>query len=80
MPIALWSYPTDPPEAKASPIQNPRSIEILFAMSENVAVPLSAATTKYGSSMSWRTTLSGATTSPFIKLSVTSSNAPINIW
>ena len=23
MPIALWSYPTEPPEANASPSQNP---------------------------------------------------------
>ena len=46
MPIPLWSYPTDPPEAKASPSQKPRSKAILLAMSEKVAVPLSAATTK----------------------------------
>ncbi len=46
MPIALWSYPTEPPEANASPSQKPYSAEIEFARSENVAVPLSAATTR----------------------------------
>ncbi len=46
MPIFLWSYPLDPPEANASPSQNPWSREIALAMSEKVAVPLSAATTR----------------------------------
>ena len=46
IPIALWSYPTEPPEANASPSQNPYSFATPFAMSENVAVPLSAATTR----------------------------------
>jgi hypothetical protein len=36
----------EPPEAKASPSQKPRSIAIALATSEKVAVPLSAATTK----------------------------------
>ena len=35
-----------------------------LAMSENVAVPLSAATTRYGSSPSWRTTSAGGTMRP----------------
>ena len=45
MPIALWSYPCEPPEAKASPSQKPYSAEMPLAMSEKVAVPLSAAAT-----------------------------------
>ena len=44
--IALWSYPAEPPEAKASPSQKPRAVETSLAMSEKVAVPLSAATTR----------------------------------
>ena len=52
IPSSLWSYPVDPPEANASPSQKPYSAEIAFAVSENVAVPLSAATTRYGSSSS----------------------------
>ena len=46
MPIALWSDPAEPPEANASPNQKPEETAIEFAMSENVAVPLSAATTR----------------------------------
>ncbi|CAB4852455.1 unannotated protein [freshwater metagenome] len=46
MPIALWSYPTDPPEAKASPSQKPQDKAISLAISLKVAVPLSAATTR----------------------------------
>ena len=46
MPIALWSYPAEPPDANASPSQKPLSTEIWLAMSEKVAVPLSAATTR----------------------------------
>ena len=46
MPIALWSYPTEPPDAKASPSQKPYFPATPFAMSENEAVPLSAATTR----------------------------------
>ena len=46
MPIFLWSYPDDPPEANASPSQKPYSPATSFAMSEKVAVPLSAATTR----------------------------------
>ena len=46
MPIALWSYPTEPPLAKASPSQKLCSSAIALATSEKVAVPLSAATTK----------------------------------
>ncbi|MGD0090248.1 MAG: hypothetical protein ABSE73_10030 [Planctomycetota bacterium] len=46
MPIPLWSYPSEPPEAKASPSQKPRAFAISFAVSEKVAVPLSAATTR----------------------------------
>src|SRR5208283_3323454 len=45
-PIARWSYPADPPEAKASPSQNPYSSTIALAKSEKVAVRLSAATTR----------------------------------
>ena len=78
MPIFLWSYPADPPDANASPSQNPYFREISFAMSENVAVPLSAATTRYGSSPSWRTTSGGGTTLPPSRLSVTSSSALIS--
>jgi hypothetical protein len=52
MPIALWSYPADPPDANASPSQKPYSSAISLAMSLNVAVPLSAATTRYASSSS----------------------------
>ncbi len=46
MAIFLWSYPAEPPDANASPSQNPYSSEIALAMSEKVAVPLSAATTR----------------------------------
>ncbi len=46
MPMPLWSYPAEPPEAKASPSQNPYSAAIPLARSEKVAVPLSAATTR----------------------------------
>ena len=46
MPIFLWSYPAEPPDANASPSQNRFRTEISLAMSENVAVPLSAATTR----------------------------------
>src|SRR3546814_5273203 len=42
------------------------------------SVPLSAATTRYGSSPSWRTTLSGCTTSPSTRLSVMSSMPLMN--
>jgi hypothetical protein len=42
-------------------------------MSENVAVPLSAATTRYASSLSYRTTSRGGTMSPATMLSVMSS-------
>ena len=59
--------------------QNPRRIAISFAVSENVAVPLSAATTRYGSSASCRTTCWGGTTWPDSRLSVTSSIAEMNI-
>ena len=78
MPIFLWSYPAEPPDANASPSQNPYCLEIAFAMSENVAVPLSAATTRYGSSPSWRTTSGGGTVLPPSRLSVTSSRAEMN--
>ena len=78
IPMALWSYPTEPPEAKASPSQNPYSAATPLAMSENVAVPLSAATTRYGSSSSWRTTRRGGTTSVPTRLSVRSSSEPMN--
>ncbi len=50
IPIFLWSYPAEPPEAKASPSQKPYSAASALAVSEKVAVPLSAATTRYGSS------------------------------
>ena len=46
MPMALWSYPAEPPDAKASSSQYPYSCALALAMSENVAVPLSAATTR----------------------------------
>ena len=46
MPIALWSYPAEPPEANASPSQKPYEPATSLAMSLNVAVPLSAATTR----------------------------------
>jgi hypothetical protein len=36
----------EPPEANASPSQKPYSAEMPLAMSEKVAVPLSAATTR----------------------------------
>ena len=42
----LWSYPTLPPEAKASPSQKPYWAETLLAVSLRWAVPLSAATTR----------------------------------
>jgi hypothetical protein len=41
-----------------------RASAISLAMSENVAVPLSAATTRYGSSPSWRTTAAAARPRP----------------
>ena len=44
--------------------RSPRSAATRFATSERCAVPLSAATTRYGSSPSWRTTRAGATTQP----------------
>ncbi len=47
MPIFLWSYPAEPPEAKASPSQKSYSVWATeLARSEKVAVPLSAATTR----------------------------------
>ena len=46
IPIFLWSYPCEPPEANASPSQNPYAFAISLATSEKVAVPLSAATTR----------------------------------
>ena len=46
MPRRLWSYPLDPPDAKASPSQKPRSVLTRLARSENDAVPRSAATTR----------------------------------
>ena len=46
MPMALWSYPAEPPDAKASSSQYSYSCALALAMSENVAVPLSAATTR----------------------------------
>ena len=46
MPIFLWSYPAEPPEANASPSQKSYSAAMALAMSEKVAVPLSAATTR----------------------------------
>jgi hypothetical protein len=52
--------------------QKPYSAEIALATSEKLAVPLSAATTRYGSSGSRRTTRSGGTTSPPTRLSVRS--------
>ena len=77
IPIALWSYPVRPPEAKASPSQYPYSMEMSLARSLNVAVPLSAATTRYGSSSSWTTVSGGWTTvgpsGPGTRLSVRSS-------
>ncbi len=74
IPSFLWSYPTDPPEANASSSQNPYSAATAFAVSENVAVPLSAATTRYVSSSSRTRTASGCTTAPSTRLSVTSSS------
>ena len=50
--MPLWLKPAEPPEANASPSQNPYSADKALAMSEKSAVPLSAATTKYGSSPS----------------------------
>ena len=47
--------PLEPPDANASPSQKPYSIAIALAVSESAAVPLSAATTRYGSSPSKRT-------------------------
>jgi hypothetical protein len=78
MPIFLWSYPAEPPDANASPSQKSLLTEISLARSENVAVPLSAATTRYGSSPSWRTTSRGGTILPLRMLSVTSSSAVMN--
>ncbi len=46
IPIFLWSYPCEPPEANASPSQYPYLADISLATSEKVAVPLSAATTR----------------------------------
>ncbi len=46
IPSALWSKPALPPDANASPSQKPYSSATPFAVSENVAVPLSAATTR----------------------------------
>ena len=71
MAIFLWSYPAEPPEAKASPSQKPYSAETALAMSENVAVPLSAATTSRGHRRHAGTTFCGGTTSA-TKLSVMS--------
>ena len=48
-------------------------------MSENFAVPLSAATTRYGSSPSWRTTSGGGTTTPPAIVSVTSRSPDMNV-
>ncbi len=79
IPSSLWSYPCEPPEAKASPSQKPYSAATALAVSERCAVPLSAATTRYGSSPSWRTTPSGGTTRPSTKLSVTSRRPRISV-
>ena len=49
-----------------------------LARSEKVAVPLSAATTRYGSSPSRRTTPAGGTSSPLTRLSVRSRSAETN--
>ena len=46
IPIFLWSYPTLPPDANASPSQKPYWEETRLAVSERWAVPLSAATTR----------------------------------
>ena len=46
IPTSLWSYPFEPPEAKASSSQKPYSVAIALAVSEKGAVPLSAATTR----------------------------------
>jgi hypothetical protein len=48
MPIFLWSYPAEPPEAKASSSQKPCSCAMVLAMSEKVAVPLSAGDDQIG--------------------------------
>src|SRR4249920_2348568 len=82
IPSSLWSYPVDPPEANASPSQYPYSAEMAFAVSENVAVPLSAATTRYGSSSSATTTDGGCTTAPSTRLSVRSSmlRTKVSYW
>ena len=50
-----------------------------LAMSEKDAVPLSAATTRYGSSPSRRTTCCGTTTLPSTRLSVMSSSALMKV-
>ena len=46
IPTTLWSYPFEPPEAKASSSQKPYSAATALAVSEKGAVPLSAATTR----------------------------------
>jgi len=47
LPIFLWSYPAEPPDAKASPSQKLYSFRATrLAVSEKAAVPLSAATTR----------------------------------
>ena len=78
IPTFLWSYPWLPPDAKASPSQKPYWLETLLAVSDRWAVPLSAATTRYGSSPSWRTTSGGWSTWPSTMLSVTSSRPETN--
>ena len=79
MPMRLWSYPDEPPLANASPSQKSYSAATPLAMSEKVAVPLSAATTRYGSSPSRRRTSRGATALPSTRLSVTSSRPETNV-
>ncbi len=79
IPSALWSYPSEPPEAYASPSQKPYSALTALAVSDRWAVPLSAATTRYGSGPSSTRTSAGCTTSPETMLSVTSSIPRIRV-
>src|SRR5207244_3714473 len=54
--------------------------DIANAISEKVAVPLSAATTRYGSSPSWRTRRGGGTIRPARMLSVRSRRPRMKVW
>ncbi len=77
--IAAHLAQVAPPDAKASPSQKPRASAMPFATSEKLAVPLSAATTRYGPSASSTLTCGGCTMPASVRLSVRSRIALISV-